>query len=101
MSGHHNDRFKKAEHLMFDDTHLFKEDRFALGVEADSGRYYASIPVSNGLVDYEEYYELTPEQYQAFVVNHCAAVEFVQACRRHDHDELLMQKPGMNRGTPI
>jgi hypothetical protein len=87
--------------LLFDDANHFEEDRFALGVEANSGRYYASIPVSNGLVDYEEHYELTPEQYRTFSLNPCAAADFVEACRRHDHDELLMQKPGRNRGTHI
>jgi hypothetical protein len=30
-----------------------------------------------------------------------AAVKFVNRCRRHELDELLMQKPGCNRGTAI
>ena len=70
-------------------------------MEADTSCHYASIPVSNGIFDYEEYYELTPEQYQTFVLEHSAAVDFVRACRSHDHDHLLIQKPGTNRGTPI
>jgi hypothetical protein len=45
---------------------LFRGTGFTLGVEAGCGRHYASISVSDGLVDYEEYYELTPEQYQTF-----------------------------------
>ncbi len=35
-----------------------REYRFTLGVEEISGRFYVSIPVSNGMADYEEYYEI-------------------------------------------
>ncbi|KAA1248568.1 hypothetical protein F0Q45_19890 [Mycobacterium simiae] len=87
--------------MKFDDTYFSREDRYSLGVESTSGRYYASIPVSNGLVDYEEYYELSQEEYDAFLQDGEAAVEFVEACRRHEHDDLLLQKPGKNRGTPV
>lgn len=87
--------------MKFDDTYFSREDRYSLGVESTSGRYYASIPVSNGLVDYEEYYELSKEEYDAFLRDRDAAVEFVEACRRREHDDLLLQKPGKNRGTPV
>jgi hypothetical protein len=83
-------------------THIFQErNRYSIGVESMSGRYYASIPVSNGIVDYEEYYELTPNQYREFLRDNGAAIEFVEACRRHEHDDLLLQQPGSNRGTPV
>jgi hypothetical protein len=87
--------------MKFNDTYFSREDRYSLGVEATSGRYYASIPVSNGIVDYEEYYEITPDQYQVFLSNKDAAIEFVESCRRHECDNLLIQKPGSNRGTPV
>jgi len=45
------------------DAFFSREDRYSLGVDLDSGRYFASIPVSNGVVDYEEYFALTDEQY--------------------------------------
>jgi hypothetical protein len=57
--------------------------------------------VSNGIVDYEEYYEITPEQYETFLNDKAAAVEFVESCRRHERDDLLIEKPGSNRGTPV
>jgi hypothetical protein len=83
-------------------THIFQErNRYSIGVESMSGRYYASIPVSNGIVDYEEYYELTPNQYREFLRDNGEAIEFVEACRRHEHDDLLLQQPGSNRGTPV
>ncbi|WP_082975787.1 hypothetical protein [Mycobacterium sp. E2238] len=87
--------------MRFDDTYFSREDRYSIGVESVSGRYYASIPVSNGIVDYEEYYELTPDQYRNFLQHREAAIEFIEACRKREHDDLLLQKPGRNRGTPV
>ena len=55
------------ELMKFGDTYFSRDDRYSIGIESTSGRYYASIPVSNGIVDYEEYYELTEEQYQHFL----------------------------------
>jgi hypothetical protein len=87
--------------MKFEDTYFSKEDRYSLGIESTSGRHYVSIPVSNGIVDYEEYYEITPDEYQQFLSDKAAAVEFVESCRKHERDDLLIQKPGSNRGTPV
>lgn len=87
--------------MKFTDSYFSRETRFSLGVEEESGRFYASIPVSNGVVDYEEYYELTKEQYEAYLADPSTAVPFVEECRRRKHDHLLIQKPGWNRGTPV
>lgn len=87
--------------MEFADTHFSRVDRYSLGIESSSGRRYVSIPVTNGVVDYEEYYEITPDQYEAFSSDRDAAIEFVQSCRQHEHDELLIEKPGNNRGTPV
>jgi hypothetical protein len=87
--------------MEFDDTYFSRDDRYSIGVESNSGRFYASIPVSNGIVDYEEYYELTREQYDTFLRDSAAAIEFIEACRRREHDDLLLQRPGNNRGTPV
>jgi hypothetical protein len=87
--------------VKFRDSFFSREDRYSLGIEQDSGRNYVSIPVSNGLVDYEEYYAITSDQYERFLVDNVAAVDFVETCRRREQDALLMQKPGTNRGTPV
>jgi hypothetical protein len=87
--------------MKFEDTYFSPEDRYSLGIESTSGRHYASIPVSNGIVDYEEHYEITPEQYEVFSGNRATAIEFVESCRRHEHDDVLIQQPGSNRGTPV
>lgn len=87
--------------MTFEDAYFSRRDRYALGVESTTGRCYVAIPVSNGIVDYEEYYEVTADQYRLFLDDHGAAAAFAEACRRHEHDGLLIQKPGRNRGTPV
>jgi hypothetical protein len=87
--------------MTYCDKYFSQDDRYSLGAESITGRHYASIPVSNGIVDYEEYYEITPEQYETFLNDKAAAVEFVESCRRHERDDLLIEKPGSNRGTPV
>lgn len=78
-----------------------REEMFSLGIEETSGRYYVSFPVSNGLADYEEYYEIDKSKFELFQLDVDAAVTFVNKCRRQEMDELLMQQPGTNRGTAI
>jgi hypothetical protein len=92
-----NERVKMA----YNDTYFSREDRYSIGVETDSGRYYVSIPVSNGALDYEEYYQIDSDQYEAFLKDRAGAVDFVESCRRHERDALLIEKPGWNRGTPV
>jgi hypothetical protein len=91
----------KDKLMHFNHTAISVGERYSIGVESMSGRYYASIPVSNGIVDYEEYYELTERQYHEFLRDKAAAIDFVEACRRREHDDLLLQRPGRNRGTPM
>jgi hypothetical protein len=50
--------------LKFKDVVVCRSERFSIGIEESSGRFYLSIPVSNGLVDYEEYYEIDREAFE-------------------------------------
>lgn len=83
-----------------EDAYVSREHHFSLGVELESGRPYLSIPVSNGLVDYEEYYALSSEHYAALLADPTAALDFAEECRARQHDDLLIEKPGWNRGAP-
>ena len=83
------------------DAFFSREDRYSLGTDLETGRHYASLPVSNGVVDYEEYFELSDIQFAAFLGDRNEALAFVDACRRREHDELLMVQPGWNRGTAV
>jgi hypothetical protein len=85
----------------FEETSYSSEHRFSLGNDTKTGGHYLTIPVSNGVVDYNEQYGITTEQFQLFSTDLGAAVEFVEACRRRDHDDQLNYQPGTNRGTPV
>ncbi|MCW2592083.1 MAG: hypothetical protein JWQ86_4510 [Mycobacterium sp.] len=87
--------------MRFDDTYMSRENRYWLGIESESGRHYASIPVANGMIDYVEYYWISTNQYEEFMTDPKLAIEFVEACRRREHDDLLVHKPGTNRGIPV
>lgn len=87
--------------MKFTDIYVNREELFSLGIEETSGRFYVSFPVSNRLVDYEEYYAIDQQMFERFQNDVDAAVKFVNRCRRHQLDELLMQQPGWNRGTAI
>ena len=39
-----------------DDLHINEEERFSIGVDRDTGKYYLSFPVHNRLCGYEEFY---------------------------------------------
>lgn len=78
-----------------------REERFSLGMEAGSGRYYLSIPVANGMVDYEEYYEIDRAAFERYRVEPASAKGFVERCRNREADDLLMMKPGRDRGVPL
>ncbi|MGX9789757.1 hypothetical protein [Mycobacterium sp. MMS18-G62] len=87
--------------MRFEDTYISREHRYWLGIEQDSGRHYASIPVANQMIDYVEYYWITPDEYQRFLKDQRLALSFIEACRRHEHDDLLVHKPGTDRGVPV
>ena len=77
-----------------------RELRFSLGIEEDSGRYYLSIPVSNRMVDYEEYYEIDRAAFERYRADPEAARGFLERCRNREVDAQLILKPGSDRGVP-
>ncbi|WED25506.1 hypothetical protein L3V77_10550 [Vibrio sp. DW001] len=85
--------------MKFEDTFFSKEHYFSIGIEKESGKYYLSIPVSNGIVDYEEYYEINSDKYEEYQLESSLANEFAEKCRRRQFDHLLIVKPGKNRGV--
>ena len=85
--------------MKFNDIFFSKEHRYSLGTELQSGKNYLSIPVSNGVVDYEEYYEIDSNLLQQFLTQQEKALEFAEKCRKQELDEFLIVKPGSNRGV--
>jgi hypothetical protein len=87
--------------MKFNDLYVSRDHRFSLGVEETIGRFYASIPLSNAMVDYEEYYEVDHTTLVRFQINLEQALAFVTLCRQRKVDDLLMVQPGENHGTAI
>ncbi len=87
--------------MKFTDTLVEREERFSLGIEESTGAFYLSIPVGNGMVDYEEYYAIDRALYERYRADPASALPFVQRCRAREEDARLIVKPGSNRGTAI
>ena len=85
----------------FKDTNVFRQERFSLGRDTASNNLYLSIPVANRLADYEEYYRISEAQYQLFIKDTRAAATFADECRARQHDQLLILKPGSDRGVAV
>lgn len=85
--------------MRFQDTHVNSVERFSVGQELDSGRFYLSIPVSNRLADYEEYYEISKECHDGFADDPTELSEMAEKCRKRECDHLLFIKPGSDRGV--
>ena len=87
--------------MKFKDVIVNRAERFSLGVEEESERYFLSFPVRNEFAEYEEYFELTRSQFELFRQDLRAAGTFASACRRREKDELSMVEPGPLRGVAI
>jgi len=78
----------------------WKDEYFSLDVDETTGLYFLSIPVANRMCDYTEWYELDQVTFEQYRLDLKSALPFVQECRDHLHDDLLLLKPGTDRGTP-
>jgi len=86
--------------MKFETTYVNRLERFSVGIEQEAGRPYLSFPVSNHLVDYEEYYWIDGALFDAFQQNLPHALGFLDACRKRQQDDLLIMPPGSRRGYP-
>lgn len=84
--------------MKWDTVFVDLERRFALEVEKESGRTFLSIPVSNTLTDYLEWYELDAQTFERYRANPTLAIEFADQCERREMDHLLLLPPGTDRG---
>lgn len=83
------------------DLFVSREHYYSLGVDEDTGRHYLSIPVTNGRVEYEEYYEIDRLAFERYMADPQAAIDFAERCRRREADEVLLYQPSIERGTPL
>lgn len=77
-----------------------KKDRYAINQDLDSGKYYLSFPVFNGYVDYEEYYEVLPDELESIMRDETALQLLLKKSHNRENDERLLLKPGSIRGSP-
>jgi hypothetical protein len=75
-----------------------RRERYTLGFIEDTGKYYASIMVSNRMVDYDEYYEIDRDEFDRYCADPVSAFAFVKRCRRREEDDRLIYQPGPERG---
>ncbi len=76
--------------MNFKDIYINREERFSVGIEEDSQKYYLSIPVSYGVLDYEEYYEIDQEDFEKFFSEHEHLRKIAEACRERKNDSRLI-----------
>lgn len=67
----------------FADTHVFRAERFSLGIDRDTGRYFLSTPVSGKMhaVEFEAYFSITDSEYRLFSEKPNVALDFLEDCR--------------------
>ena len=86
--------------MKFKVSKFSRELRFSIGIEEESSKYFISFPVYNGLVEYEEYYEITQQEYLNFSLDLNNAITLLQSCRDRKEDSRLFYQPGTRRGSP-
>lgn len=86
--------------MKFKDTNFSKFGRYSIGIEEKSGKHYISIPVRNNYVDYEEYYEISDNEFEIFSKDIEQAKELANRCRGQIEDIRLLYQPSKERGWP-
>lgn len=86
--------------MKFRDIYFSREDHFSVGMEEESGTYYVSIPVSNQLVDYEEYYRIEKDVFEKHRDNPRDLKYIADEARERLRDKDLLIEPGSGRGAP-
>ena len=79
---------------------VFKQQRYSIERDDDTGIYYMSFPVFNGMVEYEEYYEIMPSELDDIMNDEKVRMQFLEKSRNHQNDDRILFKPGRLRGDP-
>ena len=75
-----------------------RDPRFSLDRHEQTGRTVLSIPVSNQMAEYEEWYLISEEELKGFLLNPKLAKDFALRCGQRLEDDRLVLKPGSDRG---
>lgn len=80
----------------FTSVKVSREKRYTLGKEIITDKYYLSFPVSppdHRYVEYEEYYEISFEQFNVFMNSEERLLLFIIDCVRKKNDKLMTFYP--------
>lgn len=86
--------------MNFTDIKVFPKERYSIEQDLDSGKYYLSFPVFNGMAEYEEFYEILPEELERILEDEASRTELLEKSRSRQNDGRLLLKPGKMRGSP-
>ena len=75
-------------------------DLYELGQDSELGKYYLGIPVGIPHFDWDEYYELSEDEYRSLLDEPGAARAFADDCRARKMDERLILPLRPIRGSP-
>ena len=81
------------------DLYVSREHRFSIGRDLRTGLPYVSIPVSNRMADYEEFYTIDEATFDRYMADPMSALDFVARCRARLEDVRLVFAPGSDRGV--
>lgn len=85
--------------MRFRPIYASREHRYALERDGETGDPVLSIPVSNTLMDYTEWYVISESELDGFLSDEPSAQAFAKQCGNHEHDDRLVLKPGTDRGV--
>ncbi|MFB2539562.1 MULTISPECIES: hypothetical protein [unclassified Acinetobacter] len=84
----------------FKDDYINREKRFAIGKELYTEKYYFCFPVKLFLAEYDEYYEISEDEYHEFFVNQEHILVLLERARKRLEDHRLMFELPKIRGIP-
>lgn len=87
--------------MRFQDTKFSKIGRFSIGIDNQTGKFYISIPVRNNYVEFEEYYEISADEFKIFSNNLQQAEVLAEKCRDRQEEQRLFYQPSKERGWPV
>ena len=79
-------------------VHVDKVRRFSLEIDEETGRTFIAIPVDIQWFTYLEWYEVDAQTFERYRADPAFAFDFVERCKRHEMDHLLLFPPGPIRG---
>ena len=75
-----------------------RDPRFSLDRHEQTGRPVLSLPVSNQMAEYEEWYLISEDELERFLADEKLAKDFAIRCGDRLEDDRLVLKPGTDRG---